>query len=250
MNDRLDLLVTDWLRSEAPAHASPSVLDGALKRAATARQDRFVTQWLFGDRVGRRRDVRIALVLAATALALVGAVAIVGALLGRPPKPVGPLGNGAIVFRANGDAGPDLSWALTEVRSGEPDLFAVDERGRPRRIVGDDADHDVQMCPTVSRDGTRLAYLGFDSTTITPTPAPGPSGGAFGPNPSYVGPPDWWIDVVALDGSATAGGDVRRIPIAIDGDAGPSCPHWSPDGTRLAFTIDAYDPRGRLLVVA
>src|SRR4029079_1231459 len=58
MNDRLDLLVTDWLRADAPAEASPRTLEGALVRVATASQERYVTQRLLGDRVGRRRGVR------------------------------------------------------------------------------------------------------------------------------------------------------------------------------------------------
>ena len=73
MNDRLDLLVTDWLRADAPAEASPRTLEGALARVATASQERYVTQRLLGDRIGRRRDVRLALVLGLLLLAIAGA---------------------------------------------------------------------------------------------------------------------------------------------------------------------------------
>jgi len=242
MNDRLDLLVTDWLRSDAPAKASPEVLTDALARVAASGQERYVTQRLLGDRVGRRQDVRLALVVALVVLATVGVVVIAGALIrDQKPVPVGPLSNGSIVFRANGQAGPDLAGDLLSARGGDRDLYAIAEGGRPRRILGDDVDHDIQMCPTTSADGAQVAYLALDSTTITPTPAPVPEGQSFGPNPTDAGPLSEWIEVVGLDASATPTGDARRIPVPETADGSVSCPRWSPDGTRLAFVIDLPD---------
>jgi dipeptidyl aminopeptidase/acylaminoacyl peptidase len=138
---------------------------------------------------------------------------------------------------------------VVDVRAGESDVFAVEEGGQPRRIVGDDIDHDIQMCPTVSPDGALLAYLALDSTTITPTPAPVPEGQPFGPNPSYVGPPSLWFEIVGFDASGTPSGDARRIAIPPTTDGGVGCPRWSPDGTGLAFTVDLPQGGRQLIVV-
>jgi hypothetical protein len=127
-------------------------------------------------------------------------------------------------------------------------VYAIAEGGRPRRILGDDVDHDIQMCPTTSPDGSRVAYLALDSTTITPTPAPVPEGQTPAPNPTDAGPLALWIEVVGLDASATPTGDARRIPVPQTDDGSVGCPRWSPDGTRLAFFVDLPDGNRDIIV--
>ena len=100
MNDRLDLTVKSWLAAEAPPEASPDVLAGALSRVAGLGQERFVTQRLLGDTIGRRRDVRLALAVALVTLAVVGGALAIGALVSRPSLPIG-LSSNVIVFMAN-----------------------------------------------------------------------------------------------------------------------------------------------------
>ncbi|MFL5725172.1 MAG: hypothetical protein ACJ77F_02440 [Chloroflexota bacterium] len=239
MNDRLDLVVTDWLRSDAPAKASARVLDGALTRVAAADQQRYLTQRLLGDRIGRRADVRLALVLGLLIVGLAGAVAIAGALLRQPTLPVGPLSNGAIVFRASGSAA-DLS-AADGRRNADRDIFTVDADHQIRRIVGDDGDLIYQDCPMVSPDGRRLVYKTLDSTTLTPTLAPVPEGQSFGPAPAYAGPIQQAFEVVGLDNVGVPTGDTRRVVVPVPPDSLLDCARWSPDGTKLGFTVDPPD---------
>ena len=241
MNDRLDLLVTDF--TSAPGQASPRTSrarspgsrpqPGALRHPTAARRPNRPagcpprSSWAAGPAIAgalprRRAPPRVA-----------EARRSAEQRLDRVP--------------ANGAAGSDLSrrWWTSAARA----TFAVEVGGQPRRIVGDDVDHDIQMCPTVSPDGAHLAYLVLDSTTITPTPAPVPAGQTFGPNPSYVGPLLLWFEIVGLDANGTPSGEARRIAIPPTADGGVGCPRWSPDGTRLAFTIDLSLGGRQLFVV-
>jgi Tol biopolymer transport system component len=249
MNDRLDLLVTDWLRSDAPAQASPQVLADAMARVATAGQERYVTQRLLGDSIGRRRDVRLALALGLALIALAGTVALAGAFLQRP-LPTGPLSNGPIVFRANGQAGANLTLPVTETRSGDTDLYAFDVAGGIQRIAGDDADHQAHACPAVSPDGRYLAYQELDLTSVTPTQAPVPEGQPFGPAPANVGPLRYVFSVVRLDSDGKPIGEAIRIPAPGPADSIIDCARWSPDSSRMAIVVDPPDGTGGELWVA
>ncbi len=72
MNDHRDLeiVVTDWLTGDAPTRASERVLAGALDRIGLVGQDRYVTQRLFGDGLGRSMPLRLAILLLASLLAV------------------------------------------------------------------------------------------------------------------------------------------------------------------------------------
>ena len=216
------------------------MLDGALARVATTDQERYVTQRLLGDAFGRRRDVRLALVLGLVVLGLVGAIAVAGALLQRPSIPVGPLSNGPVIFGAN-SADDDLSGSVSDPRTGDRDVYRVDMNGRIHRIVGDGADSLSVSCVTVSPDGAHLAYRAVDLTTVTPTQAPVPEGQAFGPAPLSAGPLQFNVHVADLDQNGAVVGETRPVAAAAAPDSIPSCPAWSPDSARLAFR---YIPSG------
>jgi len=74
----LGRMVTDWFQTEAVSDGSERVVAASLARIATVDQDRYLTQRLFGNRIGRSRGLRLTL-LAALLIALVaGALAVGG----------------------------------------------------------------------------------------------------------------------------------------------------------------------------
>jgi len=79
-----DRPVADWLRGQASSAGSERVLASTLARVATTSQERYVTQRLFGDRLGRSTTLRVALIAATAVLLLAGAVAAVGGFLHHP----------------------------------------------------------------------------------------------------------------------------------------------------------------------
>jgi len=235
----LDLVVTTWLRAEAPAYAPDRVLGGALTRVATTNQERYLTQRAFGDALGRQRTLRLALAIGLIVLGVVGAALIAGALQQAPPRPTGPPANGLVAFTGNGEAGPDLSGQVRDARNGDRDIYVTSEVGGIRRIVGTDTDHFVQECPTFSPDGASLAYIEVDLTTVTPTLAPVPAGATFGPAPSDRGPVQWAIAVVGIDANGSPTGEPQRIIPRIPAGTIMSCVRWSPDGRMLAYSVDS-----------
>lgn len=246
MNERtsFDRLVSDWLVADVPERAPAHILPAALARVADARQDRYLSQRLLGDRLGRAPRVRWALVLAVLGLALVGAAVAAGALLPRAPLlHGGPPSNGWIAFAANGQAGPRLEGTIVEPRNGDKDIYLVGSDGTSRRVIGTQDDGINQTCPMFSSDGTRLVYRELDLRTVTPTPPPVPSGASEAPRPTpqpqAAGLPRWTFVVTSIGADGAPIGDPNRIILPADQDAQViSCPIWSPDGERLAYTTD------------
>jgi WD40 repeat protein len=77
-----------WLDADAASPAPAEVLAGALERVADTGQERYFSQRLFGDRIGRSPAVRWALVLVLLAVALAGSAAIAGGRLTSPAPPL------------------------------------------------------------------------------------------------------------------------------------------------------------------
>jgi hypothetical protein len=233
MNARreLDVVVTDWLHSEANSRGSEPILKAALARANATGQDRFVTQFLFGDQLGRSGRLRWALLAAVLAMALLGAALVVGALRRDPPLPAVLGTNGWVAFHANGEAGDGLEVTHVGRGNGNGDIYVVREGVQARRIIGGEDDGLHEMCPVFSPDGTRLAYIGLDMRGVGASPPPQRSEESLaeGPPTASGSPTDgslrWRIIVVevAADGAPTN--------VISGADAQPSlasCAEWSP----------------------
>ena len=154
----------------------------------------------------------------AMAVAVLGAVAGIGALLPeRSHLPKAALPNGLIAAAAN-------PWTYGGGENG--DIYILAEGTAPRRIIGSDDDGLAQQCPRFSPDGGRLAY----GESL-----------ASGPVTSYRGVwpvSDRAIVVVGLDAKGDTTGPLLRIALP----TGPgiiACPEWSPTGESVAFRVGA-----------
>jgi Tol biopolymer transport system component len=201
MTDRpaVDRLVTDWLRDAAPAHASEGTLAVAMERVADSGQERHVTQRLFGDELGRSTGLRRSLALGLVALGLIGAVAVAGALIPRPPAPTGTPSNGWVAYSVAGD--------IVIARPGEA----------PRVVISQEGDAIDQTCPRFSPDGASLAYI---------------------EQPAFAqeGDPRNIVFTGGVVDEST--GLARRVPtssLPVGGSLPDGCPAWSPDGRHLAM---------------
>jgi dipeptidyl aminopeptidase/acylaminoacyl peptidase len=149
------------------------------------------------------------------AIAVLGAVAAVGALLReRPLWPMSVVSNGRIVVSANPN----------DVGGGEVgDIYLVSEGAAARRIVGSEGDGVAQACPRFSPDGRRLAY-----------------GEAHASEPVTTFRGVWPVTdravvVVGINVGGDATPPIARVPISATGPV--SCPEWSPVGGQLAFRV-------------
>jgi hypothetical protein len=106
----LEADVTRWLTSDAPARAPALILESTLERVATERQERYLSQRIFGNRVGRSPGLRWALLAATLSVALGGTIVGGGALLRTmqapaptpttPPRPSLPTFSGTTTLEA------------------------------------------------------------------------------------------------------------------------------------------------------
>jgi len=203
----LDRPLANWLRSQATSAGSERVLASTLARVATTGQERYVTQRLFGDRLGRSRTLRVALVAATAALLVAGSVAIVGSLLRhQDPRPV------------EGRNG----WITYSTSAASHDIYVVSEAGLSSRVVGADGDGIDQGCQAFGRDGRTLAYV----------EAPFPSDTAA----------SWSAVVAEIDANGRLTGELARL--TLPGPLQASCPRWSPDFTRIAWVTSPNDDGG------
>jgi Tol biopolymer transport system component len=195
----LDRDVAEWLRGQATSAGSERVLASTLARVATTGQERYVTQRLFGDRLGRSRTLRVALIAATAVLLLAGAVAAVGSLLRHPEPPLPIQGS-------NG-------WIAYSTSSAGHDIYLATGAGVAHRIVGSDGDGIDQGCARFGPDARSLGYV----------EVPFPSDTAA----------LWSAVVVEIDAD---GALVReRARLTLPGPIKSGCPHWSPDLTRIAW---------------
>ncbi len=212
MTDRLDFETRLEERLRARAAVASRPFDAAtIARQAVAvggrrpRIDRL--EW-----PSTRTAFRLLLV-ALLALALLGAVAGIGALL-QERQPVSPLAtNGWIVVSANPN----------DIGRGEfGDIYLVGEGDAARRIIGTDGDGIAQACPRFSPDGHRLAY------------------GEARVSKAVTNSHDDWpvrdraVVVVGLNDAGQASEPTVRVAVNASAGAIP-CPEWSPDGLYVAF---------------
>ncbi len=155
---------------------------------------------------------RLVLVIAVTALLLIGLLAGLVAL-GRHDG-VRPATNGWLAFARSGSgpAGPN-GWV-------ERDIYLVREGQAAHRIVGSDADGLDQVCPAFSPDGKRIAH-----------------GEAAGTADAVYH--DAALVISDLDAVGNASESLR---IDVGGSFPPPCAVWSADGRRVAFGVPLTSP--------
>lgn len=153
---------------------------------------------------------RLVLIIAVTALLLVGMLAGLAAM-------------GA--FRT--DSGASNGWVAFarwgSDRSAGPverDIYIVREGQAAQRIVGSDADSLDQICPAFAPDGGRLAHGEADGTADT-------------------GYRDAALVISDVDAEGNASESLR---IDVGGTFPPPCATWSADGRRVAFGVPRTSP--------
>ena len=107
----------------------------------------------------KRRNRRVGAFVVATAIVAAGAAAFWSGLR-ADPVPAGPTPSGLVVFSAT--YVEPVGGAVS--RNSTRDLFLVREGAEPRVIAGGSGDQTDQFCPSISPDGTKLAYIAQSRT--------------------------------------------------------------------------------------
>jgi Tol biopolymer transport system component len=122
------------------------------------------------------------------------------------------------------------------------DIWLMDaDGGNPRRLAG----HGLDEYPTFSPDGSRIAFTsycsGCGSAALVVMDVDGSDRRELAPEAGW---PDWSLDVRKLAFDAAVGG--RVLTFVVDPEGQPPRPariaegvqlDWSPDGSRIAFTV-------------
>lgn len=243
MTDRLDFetRLEERLRARAALASRPFDAAAIARRSVGVSGRPRRLGWLGWPTV--RPAIRMLVVAALLALAVVGAVAGVGALLReRPSLPASDVSNGVIAYAT---------------QSGLSPVYVVGPGDEPRQIIPSDAGiGNNVVCPTFSPDGTMLAVgMPAGSIAVMPIDEHGAVGDP-GRLPSRAGEvphcPAWAPDgsaVAFLDGSAleidpfvgesrridgwepAGGADADAFEISYSPDRAVQ---WSPDGKAIA----------------
>jgi Tol biopolymer transport system component len=172
----------------------------------------------------------------------VAAIAV-GVLVGVPPTALAtfPGENGPIVWQS--------------YSSSANEIWIMDADGTNQDALTDNAVHDER--PSISADGSRIAFMsqraGDSSIEIYRMNADGSgqtrltNNGDFDSEPAwspdgseivFAGPTDLWI----MNANGTNPTNVTNTPIAYE-----CCPEYSPDGSKIAFTVNGHidgNPKG------
>ena len=170
------------------------------------------------DRILRRRDrkrrnqrISAGVIGLTVSVALVLALADVSADRSSRPLTVPTTlpSNGWIVYVA--EPGNEAAGAPRYI-------YLAGEGVAARPIVGSAGDPLDRRCPAFSPDGSMLAYSQYASP--------------------FAFPGTVTLVVTALDGSGDPTGGERRIAVRSVLEPNLLCARWSPDGRRLAYTVD------------
>ena len=148
---------------------------------------------------------RLSLLIAVTALLLVGMLAGLAAL-GAFRNDDRGASNGWVAFAR----GLDPSAGL-----GERDIYLVREGQAAHRIIGSDSDDLDQICPAFSSDGARLAHGEAEGTGDT----------------------GYRDAALVISDVNAAGNAAESLRIDVGGTLPPPCANWSPDGRQVAFGV-------------
>lgn len=154
---------------------------------------------------------RLVLIIAVTALLLVGMLAGLAAL-GAFRDARGGASNGWIAFARYG-ADPSAGQI-------ERDIYLVGEGQPARRIIGSDSDSVDQICPAFSPDGARLAHGEAEGT----------------------GDGSYRRAALLISDVDAAGNATESLRIDVGGTFPPPCAIWSADGRWVAFGVPLTSP--------
>jgi hypothetical protein len=217
MTDRLDFETRLEERLHARAALASRPFDAVMiarEAVAVSGRRRRIGRFAWGPANNR---LAFAVVVLLLAISLLGAVAMIGALLREPPRPPRLISaNGLIAVSAN-------PWDFGGGENG--DIYVVRPGTSPHRIIGSDGDGIAQQCPRFSPDGGRLAYgEARASGAVTTFRGDWPVG-------------DRAVVVVGVDDHGNPSTPLVRV--ALPGTGHLICAEWSPDGHSLAFRVGA-----------
>lgn len=212
MTDRLDFETRLQERLRARAARAPRPFDAATiahQAIVAARPRRRIGALVWPAPLSGFRWLAVALFLA---LALLGAVALAGGLLRKPPPvPKAGVSNGWVAF-----AVPQGVRSIND----PSDIYLVKDGVTERPIIGSPGDGSRQVCPSFSPDGTRLAYseakINVEQYSIY----------------------DVAVVIVTVNAAGVPFGPELRLATPST-DVLDACPKWAPDGQSVAFLTDA-----------